>query len=94
MLGAPGIVAPGADRAPLMLPCTVTRGFERQDLPRSGSANEILAVNRENVPERALYFLQHRWRQWDLNPWQSALSSACQAEVYVPMVWAHDPSVS
>jgi hypothetical protein len=49
-------------RAPLLLPCTVTRGFERQDPPPSGGANEILAVTRENVPENALYFLQHRWR--------------------------------
>ena len=34
-----------------MLPCTVTRGFQSKDLPRSGSANEILAMTRENVPE-------------------------------------------
>ena len=48
-----------------MLPCTVSRGFQSKDPPRSGSANEILAVTRENVPERALYFLQHRWRLLD-----------------------------
>ena len=55
-------------RLPLMLPCTATRGFECLDLRRLGSANEILVVTRENVPERTLYFLQHRWRRWDSNP--------------------------
>jgi hypothetical protein len=52
-------------RTPLMLPCTTTRGLERLDLPRLGSANKILVVTRENVPERTLYFLQHRWRLCD-----------------------------
>ena len=44
-------------RAPLMRPNAAARGFERQDLPRSGSAHGILIVTRENVPGRPVYFL-------------------------------------
>jgi len=48
-----------------MPPCDAAGGFERPDLPLLGSANEILVVTRENVPDGTLYFLQHRWRLCD-----------------------------
>ena len=40
-------------------------GIRSPGPPRSGSANEILVVTRENVPDGTLYFLQHRWRLCD-----------------------------
>ena len=42
---------PLAVRAPLMLPCTVTRSSNAWTFLGMGSANEILAVTKENVPE-------------------------------------------